>query len=170
MIGRIVVEIPWGNIVTAIATVVAVVVANRLSYGRSNKEKLWDLRRQTYGLVLAELGEVEQICDGADEYIQQDEGRYFESVSQNYDAEIAKHMAAIRRRFADDYLILSEPFIALYEEFTREMSGDPYNDLPPERHEKFASALRKYRPLLAALAREEMTIRNKWWWPFATQS
>jgi|HubBroStandDraft_6_1064221.scaffolds.fasta_scaffold666551_2 hypothetical protein len=156
-------EVPWGNIVTAIAAVVAVVIANRLSYGRSNKEKLWDLRRQAYGLILSELSEVEQICDSADEYIQQDEDRYFESVDQKDNFAIAKHMEAINRRIADDYLILSDAFISMYGELKKEMSGDPYNDTPPEEHEKFSTAVRKYRPLLIALARGEMTVRNRWW-------
>jgi hypothetical protein len=44
----------------------------------------------------------------------------------------------------------------------KEMVGNPYNDTPPEEHETFAAAMRKYRPLLIALARSEMTIRKKW--------
>jgi hypothetical protein len=155
-------EIPWGSVITAIATMVAVVIANWLSSGHSNKEKLWDLRRQAYGLILSELAEIERICDSADEYIQEDKYRYFETVSQSDNEKVAKHMGAISQRIADDYLILSDAFIALYSKLKVDMTGDPYNDGPPEKHEKFASALRRYRPLLVALAREEMTMRKRW--------
>jgi hypothetical protein len=86
------VEIPWGSVVTAIATMVAVVIANWLSFGHSNKEKLWDLRRQAYGLILSEFAEIEQICDSANEYIQEDAYRYFETVSQIDNEKVAKHM------------------------------------------------------------------------------
>jgi hypothetical protein len=40
------VDFPTGNVITAIATVIAVVVANRLSSKQSVDTKLWDLRRQ----------------------------------------------------------------------------------------------------------------------------
>ena len=56
-------------IITASATVFAVVIANRLSYVRTYKEKLWDLKRPAYGLILSELAAIEQICNSADEYI-----------------------------------------------------------------------------------------------------
>ena len=160
------VEIPFGNIITGVATVVAVVIANRLSYGRTNKEKVWDLRRQAYGLILSELGAIEQICDTADEYISEDEDRYFDGLDQKHNKEIAEHMGAIRKRVADDYLILSDAFIALYDELLKEMSGDPYNDISSEAHDTFCAAIRKHRPLLGALARSEMAIQKKCWSSF----
>ena len=55
-------DFPTGNVITAIATVIAVVVANRLSSKQSVDTKLWDLRRQAYGVILAELASVERIC------------------------------------------------------------------------------------------------------------
>jgi hypothetical protein len=72
-------------------------------------------------------------------------------------------MALVRNRVSDDYLILSDAFIKMYDELTDKMSSDPYNSVPPEDHENFATAIRKYRPRLMALARREMTIRNRWW-------
>ena len=42
-------ELPVGNIVTAVATVISVVIANRLSSRQSGKARLWDFRRQAYG-------------------------------------------------------------------------------------------------------------------------
>jgi hypothetical protein len=159
-------EIPYGNIITGIATVVAVVIANRLSYGRTNREKLWDLRRQSYGFILSELGSIEQICDIADEYISEGgEQRYFEGQDQLHNEKIHMHMNAMRKRFADDYLILSDTFIALYEKLSKEMSSDPYNSTPSDDHDIFSAAIRKYRPLLTTLARSEMMIHNRWWQP-----
>jgi hypothetical protein len=61
-------DIPYGNIVTAVittaTTLAAVVVTNWLSYWRSNRERLWELRREIYGMILSELAAVEHICDG----------------------------------------------------------------------------------------------------------
>lgn len=165
-------DIPSGAIISAIitaittasATVLAVVIANRLSYARSYKEKLWDLRRQTYGVILSELAAVERFCDDADEYISERgyEEYWNNKARERHDAEIANHMGTIRNRFSDDYLILSDAFIGLYDKLMKEMAGNPYNDLPPEQHENFSAGIRKYRPLMSALARSEMTIQKKW--------
>jgi hypothetical protein len=157
-------EIPYGNIITGVATVVAVVIANKLSYGRTNKEKVWDLRRQAYGFITSELRAVERICDIADEYISEVGAmNYFDGPDRKHTAQIHDHMNSIRNRFSDDYLTLSDGFIALYEELTKEMTGDPNNNLPPDDHDIFCAAIRKYRPLLTSLARSETTTRNRWW-------
>ncbi|MFH1345223.1 MAG: hypothetical protein ABIL01_29065 [Pseudomonadota bacterium] len=141
----------------------AVVIANWLSYGRTNKEKVWDLRRQAYGLIISELRAVEQICDVVDEYISEVGAmHYFDGPDRKHLAQIHDHMSSIRKRFADDYLILSDGFVTLYEELIKEMTGDPNNN-PPDDHDIFSAAIRKYRPLLTSLARSETATRNRWW-------
>jgi hypothetical protein len=149
-------------IITAGAAVLAVVIGNRLSYARTYKEKLWDLKRPAYGSILSELAAIEQICDSADRYIEQDSDRYFETIAQKHTAKLFRHFEVINKRIADDYLIMSENFIALYDELSKKMSADSEDIDPPEDHEIFAAAIRKYRALLINLARSEMTIRKKW--------
>jgi hypothetical protein len=154
-------------IVTVIGTIAGVVIANRLTYSRSSKEKLWDLRRPAYGQILSELGEVESICDDADEYInERDFQEYHASKAYNrHNQEIAEHMTLVRKRFSDDYLILSEDFIAIYSELTNEMRSDPCNSSPDEEHDSFAAAIRKHRPRLITLARREMALGGPSWLP-----
>jgi hypothetical protein len=96
-------------------------------------------------------------------YASEDEGRYFDGLDQKHNKEIAEHMDAIRKRVADGYLIISDAFIRLNDELLKEMSGDPYNDTASEAHDTFCAAIRKYRPILRALARREMTIQRKRW-------
>jgi hypothetical protein len=50
-------------------TVAGVILGSRLSYRQSFKEKIWDLRRVAYGVILSELAAIEHICASADEYI-----------------------------------------------------------------------------------------------------
>lgn len=155
-------------IVTVVGTIIGVVIANRLTFSQSYKQKLWELRRHAYGVVLSELGMIERICDDAAGYIEQDAERYFESVSHKDDAKIATHLEAIETRMADDQLILSDAFIALYGELTKQMSSDDSGeDDEFEVHQKFVTAIKKYRPLLLTLARVEMTIPKNWWLPSA---
>jgi hypothetical protein len=156
-------DIPLGNIITAVATVGAVVVANRLSYRRSNRERLWDLRRETYGFLLSELASVEHVCDSIDEAIaERSYAAYWETKSRaRDDADIAERMGKVRQRFSDDYLILSDEFIRVFDDLTRESRGDPYNSSPPEEYELFSGAMRKHRPRLLAVAREEMKIKGQ---------
>jgi hypothetical protein len=149
-------------LITAGAAVLAVIIGNRLNYTRSYNEKIWDLKRPAYGLILSELGEVESICDNADEYIGQDSNRYFQTIEQKDNAEISKHFQAISKRIADDYLILSVEFHALYDEFSKALATDPYDHIDAsEAHEAFAAAVRKYRPLLIKLCRFEIAVGER---------
>jgi len=145
-------------IVTVVGTIAGVVIANRLTSTRSFKEKVWEIRREAYGLILSELVMIERICDSADEHIEEDHDRYFETVEQKDTARINKHWKAIDKRIADDYLILSDEFIALFDEMRKAMATNPYDHDPPEEHATFSTAIRKYRPRLIALAKGEMTI------------
>jgi hypothetical protein len=108
-------ELPVGNIVTGIATVISVAIANRLSSNQSGQAKLWDFRRQAYSVILSELASVERVCTVADEYMAENMHHYFESDARSKHNE---HMTALRQRFSDDCLILSDPFIGLFEAFT----------------------------------------------------
>src|SRR5688572_27076503 len=110
-------EWPIGNIVTAVATVIAVVIANRLTFSRTNKEKLWDLRRQAYGVILTELAAIERVYVEVDGFIEMHgEEEYFQSEQLHDDSKIiAEHLTKANNRFADDYLIMSAEFIQIYE-------------------------------------------------------
>jgi hypothetical protein len=154
-------------IVGALGAIGGVIVANRLTYARSNRERLWDLRRQAYGVILSELAAVEHICDSVDEYVnERSYEEYFNTKSRDrLEAEKAKRMDVVRTRYSNDYLILSEEFIKAYDKFTADASSDPYNDTPPEEHEKFSKGLRENRPRLMALARNEITAKKDLRWP-----
>jgi hypothetical protein len=161
-------EIPYGNIVTAIATVLAVVVANRLSYRQSNKERLWDLRRVTYGTILSELALVQRICNSIDEAIsERSYEEYWNTKSRvRDDDELHERMKTITSRVSDDYLILSDTFIKAYSEFTDAMRADPYNSSPPNEHDVFSAAVREHRPRLMKIARDEMQVKTNLRIPF----
>src|SRR6266481_5155299 len=58
---------PW--LLNLVSLIVGAVLGNRLTYSRSTKEKLWDLRRQSYGVILSELAAADRIIRGANEYI-----------------------------------------------------------------------------------------------------
>jgi len=156
-------EIPIGSLVTAAATVVCVVIANMLTFKRSSREKIWDLRRQAYGAILSALATVERICDSADEYIQEDEERYFHGDDyRRHNSQIAEQMSIARRRFADDYLVFSDEFVALFEKFTRALSDGDLFATPPEEHDHFVEVLRECRLLLLSKARSEINVDGRW--------
>jgi hypothetical protein len=105
-------DIPYGNIVTAVittaTTLAAVVVTNWLSYWRSNRERLWELRREIYGMILSELAAVEHICDGIDEAVaERGYEEYWNTKSrQRDDVNISERMGTIRKNVSDNYLSL----------------------------------------------------------------
>lgn len=154
---------PLENFITPGVTVIAVLLTNQLTYGRGNKEKLWELRRQAYSVILSELVAVERICDSADSYIRQDEVRYYESnYCNDHNSNINDHMAIVRGRFASDYLILSDAFIRFFDGFDEAVRGD-YDDDQREAYHRFAAAMRQWRPRLSAQARSEMPFAGPWW-------
>jgi hypothetical protein len=149
----------------AVLTVAGAVLTNTLSSHHSNEEKIWELRRVACGSILAKLTEVEWVLDNADEYIQQDEMRYFhEDISNKHKEIIANHMISVRKSYTDNYLILSDRFIALFEDFLRSLDDRYSNLLPPEEHEKFAVAVRTVRPKLLQQARSEIPLRGSSLW------
>ncbi len=157
-------DFPAGNLITAVTAIVAVVVGNKLAYSRSSEEKVWDLRRQAYGVILAELAAVERICDYADELIAQDELRYFHGDHHGvHQSQVAEHIATVRQRFSEDYLIISETFITLVERFFDELGGGSPNEAPPEEHERISATVRESRLRLMAQARSEITFQKSWW-------
>ena len=72
-------ESRFENAVTAVATVVSVVIANRLSSRQSGQAKLWDFRRQAYGVILSELASVERMCEVDEERTREDAYEWFHS-------------------------------------------------------------------------------------------
>lgn len=144
------------TLLPALVGLVGVSLGAWLTSKRTSKERITDLRRQTYGVILSELWEAERLCDVVNEYISQtDEMYYFHSPeSSRHNAKISDRMRAAYDRFTSDYLIVSDQFRSLYDAMIADISDDP-NELPPEEHESFDAAIRKHRPLLLAQARKE---------------
>ncbi len=134
-------------------------LGNWLSSKRSDREKIVSLRRESYGRILSDLWEIERLCDTAAEYISEaDETQYFGSkASNNIETKTHELTSAVRKRFTDDYLIISDEFRSLYEAMNDESATDN-NDLPPEAHEHFDKMIRKHRPILLAQARKEVSV------------
>lgn len=151
------------SIVTVVGTIAGVIIANTLTSSQSYKKKIWDLRRVAYGVILSELAAAERIYDSADEYLAENNfHQYFERKLYERDRQdVNKHLHLVYQRTSDDYLILSSEFIALYNRLTEAAQGDPYNDGPPETYEAASKAIRKYRPLLANLARNEIASHGQ---------
>ena len=158
-------EFPVGNIVTAIATVLAVVIANRLTFTRSSREKIWDLRRQAYGVIVSEIAAIERINSYADAMMAEDHFGYFDSKQRTvHEERIGEHWKAAADRFSSDYLVLSDEFIALFEKLDAETNDDDPNESWPEEKERLSEAIKKARPLLTAQARSEIAKQPRWWW------
>jgi hypothetical protein len=159
-------DFPIGNILTAAATVVAVVIANRLTFSRTNKERLWDLRRQAYGVIVTEFAAMERVYVEIDGFIgMHGEEAYFRDEQMFDDGKVlAAHMSEANSRFADDYLVLSDQFIQIYEQMLDEIHNTDPNVAGMEGRKAVSVAVRAARPKLLAQARSEMKLPR--WWSF----
>jgi hypothetical protein len=141
-----------GNIITGIMTLVGVFIGSRLSYGRSIKEKLWDVRREAYGGMLSELAEVDRITKGADVWMAtMGAGEYLNSDSSQQDRKkIRNHMSVVWRKYSDDHLVMSDEFIRIFESFISKFDeGDP-NDASYALHLQKRKIITEHRALLTA--------------------
>ena len=154
-----IIETIVGGAIGGITGLGGVFLGNWLSSKRSDREKIVSLRRESYGRILSDLWEIERLCDAAAESIsERGELEYFHSKqSSDVDDKIFEFITAIRKRFTDDYLIISDEFRSLYEAMNSESASDP-NDLPPEAHEHFDKMIRRHRPILLARARSEVFV------------
>ena len=156
-----------GNIITVLGTLGGAVLGAWLASGRAHKEKLWDLRRQAYGTILSELAMAERILRYTDGMFAGGELIYYGSeVHSSHQDQIGTHLSAARRRFADDYLVLSEEFIALFETFELEGDAEDPGDNVQEEHDKFAELVRTSRLRMLDQARSELKAKRRWQLPF----
>jgi hypothetical protein len=134
---------------------------NKFSASRSTEEKIWELRRASYGLILTELAAVESVLDELDSRILRDAASITLDVSNAYNRRTGTHLESARKAYTDSYLILSNRFIDLFEEFL--LSFDNVDDLSPsEGHKIISAAIRAGRPKLLQQARSEMPRRTRW--------
>ena len=145
------------GIMTLVMTLVGVFVGSRLSYGRSIKEKFWDVRRKAYSAILSELAEVDRITKGADKWMAtMGPGEYFKGSIGEDTSKIREHMKVVWRKYSDDHLIMSDEFVRIFESFISEHDeGDP-NDATNARHLRQRKTITKHRALLLAQARKEL--------------
>jgi hypothetical protein len=152
------------TLIPAAVGLAGVLLGSWLTAKRSSREKLIDLRRESYGRILSDLWEVERLCDIANEYISETGGEnYFSSESdRKSDEKIYTYVQSIRKRFTDDYLIISDEFRSLYEAMNDETASSSDDHLDPEdQHDHFDSVVRKHRQLLLTQARKETMTRNQ---------
>ena len=132
---------------------------NKFSARRSTEEKIWELRRATYGLILAELAAAELILEELDRYILLNPASNPNDILNGFHIRPGFHLNTARKAYTDSYLILSDCFIKLFEGFL--LSFDNVDDLSPsEEYKIFSAAIREGRPKLLQQARSEMPLRG----------
>jgi hypothetical protein len=160
------VQLSIGNLATLIGTPCVTFLAawwgNHLAYIRGNREKLWDLRRQAYGVILSDFRAVETICNFVDEDVTEGVERYFAGSAYSRDADrIRAHLRTAHDRFSADYLILSDDFIRIFDGYQNDPDRPSQFDSPPEQYKKFSANIRRWRPLLLEQARHEMPLQRQ---------
>jgi hypothetical protein len=98
---------------------------------RSTEEKIWELRRASYGLILTELAAAESVLEELDRHILLDAASITNDVPNAYNRRTGTHLESARKAYTDSYLILSDCFIDLFEGFL--LSFDNVDDLSPSK-------------------------------------
>jgi hypothetical protein len=141
--------------------VVGSVLGSWLTSGRTRKEKLWDLKRAAYGTILSEIASIDRIHSFADAMMSENMHMYFDSAQRReHEQRIAKHWDIARGRFADDYLVLSDEFIAIFEKLIADIEADEPNEMWPEEQERISNLVHEAKPRLVERARGEIAERE----------
>ncbi|MGE0061360.1 MAG: hypothetical protein AB7T86_04695 [Xanthobacteraceae bacterium] len=143
-------------LISALSGLIGVALGGWLTFRNASKEKLIELRRNTYGSILHELSQIQQVIDVADECISHvGWDRYFTSeTEQQHTQKIVGHMSELRKKSSAEYLIISDGFRNLLDEMNKEMSSSDAEYY--EEDDTFDRAIAKYRPLLLAQAKKEV--------------
>lgn len=144
---------------TAAVALAVVWLGHRFTTQRSVADRLWDMRRSTYGFILAKLLSMSRIAGRIDVFVAQHGwDRRSDTLTKN-DDDLWEQYREIQSRFVDDYLIVSPAFRELFTEFSNSgdvsYDGDP-EDYDHELHNSLAVRIRKFRPRLNQLALEEL--------------
>lgn len=145
--------VPWASIVTATSTLCAIWLTANVATRRSVREKVWDLKREAFGIVIDGLRETEFYAGQAlKSLIAGEVARHDELMIKWRD-----HADTVRRRIARDRIILPDDFLQLYDEYACEM-----REIEASLHtktERLVAAMalwRKYRPSLLRLAKADL--------------
>ena len=161
----------WAALATVAAATMGIVsalvsafVSNFLASRRTLDEKLWEARREAYGLILSQYAIIARTFDIADKWLARDPMGYFEhSASDKHSVTISECRDKIVEHSSKNYVALSAEFTALYEDERGEYLNLEYEG-EYLHHESTASIFRKYRRLLVNQARKEIrTHRRRPW-------
>lgn len=143
----------------AVTSALAVIVA-RINHNQKGYFDLINLRRVAYGTILAALNSVEVACDAVDSSIADDSHAYFDTKQRHdHEKEMREKLSLAHRKYSEEYLVISDGFISLYEAFQAELLvANQLTDSYPNDHESFSGVIRKFRPLLLDKAKDDLAI------------
>ncbi len=114
----------FGSMIAPISGIAGVVVGHMLNRGHSQKEKVKDLRRSAYGVILSELSAAQPFYAAVANGIAEDVHSYHSSDRWPRHANrIGEHMSSARQCFEREYLVLSDVFIARYEKMLHDIAA-----------------------------------------------
>lgn len=149
------------DLIAVIGPLLGLWVGNRLSSGQKEVDRLWELRRATYGAIQAEMNAMLSIGASLDLDIAQYsfEGALRSDQSDNQLGKFWERWRNAERRFSDDYLIVSPEYRRLFEEAQRDPEWRP-EDTEEETYGRLSTRIREYQPQLLAVALREMETMN----------
>ena len=117
------------TIITQIVTVTLLFANNRMAYKRSRREKLWDLKRELYSKVVAEVSDIK------DHYSKAVALYNIPDIDENLKKSVLEREKAIIPKivhaqdlFHDNYLILSRAFLRIFQSIDDVYQNDPSRD------------------------------------------
>lgn len=159
MIGMVV----WAPFIAAAAALSGVWLQSYLSRRQTFINRLWDLKREAYGEILAAMTEAENECVEilhALQFLSPADVQPATGSTPQLTKVIDRFLVAARearRRFARDNLILPPDFVQLYLEFAAESRKlDVDTSVSVQRVEQMQNLISSYRPRLEKAAREDL--------------
>jgi hypothetical protein len=138
------------TIITQIVTVALLFANNKMTYKRSRREKLWDLKRELYSKVISKVSAIQSDYAMTTQFYHLnpggDEEDAFRKTAAQMEYTSFPTIIQVQNVFRDNYLIFSRAFLRAFE---------PINDItlydPSRNAESYGDVLIERKSLLATL-------------------
>ena len=148
-----------GAVLNKKSTVSTALLLAKIEKEKYFERKIWDTRKESYSLILKKLMETSKYASWVDEGYNSGENHpedyHGSEICENHQRSISRAWGECKLEFDENYLVLSESFVAAFQELTSSLSEMNADDMPPNIAAKRADSFQNAYSVLSRLASNE---------------
>lgn len=155
-------EFPWGQAITAVATLAGALGGAFLNHHFSTKkyrnEKIWEKRTESYSEIIYQMQKAQRCFESTLSYYEEDPHRAYQDARvRSHEEAAGEALAAASDKVRSSFLHLSADFVKSFEAFRTEMYSMEDAD-PHEQVDIAITTIKNALPSLERMARRDLKI------------